>query len=151
MAEAAPKSDSLAMLLAVYKEQAEQARHHESQRATVTNYVLIVAGGVLGLLSIENFKGYVPTGLFLIVLGFFGAVVSAKHYERSYFHNRLAAAYRKQMEEIDENLEIDREAARNEQEKSLPRLSKMRLFWLWNSFHIFISFLGFLVILLGFR
>jgi hypothetical protein len=139
-------AESVEILLSLYKEQTEQARHHEEQRATVTNYILIVAGAVLGLLSIEGFRGHLPAGVFLIGLGLFGAIAVAKHYERNRYHSRMASAYRRQIEKLDKDTQVDRSSIRSEQEKAFPSLNKLRLFQLWITFHLFVSILGVLVI-----
>ncbi|NEQ52610.1 MAG: hypothetical protein F6K11_21135 [Leptolyngbya sp. SIO3F4] len=139
-------SNSIETLLFLYKEQTEQARHHEQQRATITNYVLVVAGAALGLLSIDGFSGNLPVGVFLIGLGIFGCIASAKHYERNRYHSRMARAYRRKIEEVDANAKIDRDNVRDEQKSKFPVLEKLGLFRLWMLFHVFISALGLIII-----
>ena len=85
-------NESVVTVMALYKEQTEQARHHEDQRATVTNYVLVLAGAVLGLVHVEALRAaQALLGCFLVVVGGFGAAVTAKHYERNRYHARSLA------------------------------------------------------------
>ena len=99
-------SNSIGTLLALYKAETEQARHHEQQRATITNYVLVVSGAALSLLSIDGFSSNLPIGIFLMGLGIFGCIASAKHYERHRYHSKMARAYRNKIKDVDQNTKI---------------------------------------------
>jgi hypothetical protein len=73
-----------------------QGRHHETQRTAVTNLVLAVSAGVLGLITFDKAinTADLPLTIFLIFLGSFGAVFCARHYERFDLHMARARWYR---------------------------------------------------------
>lgn len=133
----------LDILLGLYAQQNSGLKHHEVQRATITNLVVVVAGATLGLYH------YVPDPLvknllavFVIVLGAFGAVLSAKHFQLSTRHGALAREYRRKMEAANGSCAIEYERITRENERAYPRLSKLSLWWLWVTFHLFIAGLG---------
>jgi len=80
------------VLWKMYQENCTQGRHHESQRSTVAAVFLAIAGAAIGLITFD--KGILPSDLpltiFLFFLGCFGAVFSAKQYERFSFHMERA-------------------------------------------------------------
>jgi hypothetical protein len=78
-----------------------QARHHETQRATLSNCILFVEGGVLAFVSnTQRNHGQVSWTLpcFLMALGIFGIFSVLKLYERFRFHNHIADAVRGALE-----------------------------------------------------
>ena len=84
----------------MYNEHRTQQRHHETQRSAVTTATLALAGAVVAFLSQTStlFPAW-PLGVFLIVLGLFGAAFSLKQAERSQLNAFLAQAYRRRLEE----------------------------------------------------
>jgi len=80
------------ILLAIYKENADQARQHELFRQTITTLVAGITGAVIGLLSLKETTAVLKSALlpvagsFLLVLGTFGLIASLKHYERFRMH-----------------------------------------------------------------
>lgn len=145
-------SEAIETLLALYREQTDQARHHEDQRATMTNYVLVLAGAVLGLVNVERLQAAQgPLGCFLVVVGCFGAAVTAKHYERNRYHARLAGRYRSQIEALQPGAAIDREAARAEHRKEFPFMHGERLWKYWVTLHVVVAGLGAILAVLALR
>ncbi len=139
-------------LLALYKEQTDQARHHEDQRATISNYALLLAGAVLGLINADALRSaQLQLGCFLVITGCFGSFVTAKHYERSRYHARSAGSYRRRIEALQPDTAIEREDIRSEQRREFPFLNGERLWTLWVSLHILVAVLGALLAVLAFR
>src|ERR687891_116676 len=110
-------ADERDILWGMYQEHCTQGRHHEDQRATMTNLIIAVAAAVIGLLSFKELsRGVWPLSVFLTLLGFFGALFSLKHYERFRYHMKCAAQYRNTLEKLlpDTRLRALREAAKSE-------------------------------------
>lgn len=140
-------SNPIETLLFLYQEQIKQSRHYERQRATLTNCVLVVTGATLVLLHIDGLKGSLPVGVFLVGLGIWGCVTSAKYYERYRYYSLMAEAYRRKIEEIEVRVEIDRDSIRQEQVNKFPIIVELRLYRFSILFHLFISFLGFAILI----
>ena len=99
---AGPENILRDVLWKMYQEHCNEGRHHETQRSTVTNLVIVVAAGVIGLITYD--KGItwadLPLTCFLILLGLFGAVFTLKHYERFAMHMARARSYRDALDEL---------------------------------------------------
>jgi hypothetical protein len=108
-------ADIQSFLLAMYKEQTDQARQHEALRKQSTTIALTVSGAILtaatatspsvmqGLCALNMpwlFAGYALLGLFLVALGWFGRTLSLKHYERNRYHTTRAEWYRTELEKM---------------------------------------------------
>jgi hypothetical protein len=90
------KSD---FLLAMYQEHTTHGRHHETQRAGATNLIIVVSGGILAFIANKGItKDTWPLAAFLFILGLFGALFSAKHYERYCYHRAHMRKYREHLE-----------------------------------------------------
>ncbi len=138
--------DEADLLLAFYNEQTTQARHHEEQRATMTNVVLAVAGAATGLTSFKDADVlHLPLALFLVGVGCYGAIFSAKHYERNRYHSELARQYRRTLERVMPGAKIDRDEVRKEHAKKFPRLTSWRLNWFWVAIPLLAVALGILI------
>jgi hypothetical protein len=71
------------VLLELIDEQWAQARQSENTRASMTNFILIITSVAIGFLFQKGpVKDALPISIFLILLGLYGALVSAKIYER---------------------------------------------------------------------
>ncbi len=118
----------------------------------MTSLFVAIAAGVLGLVTFDGrvSPSDLPLSAFLLVLGIFGAVVSAKHYECFSMHQRRASKYREALEATSEGagilaLRLD---ADKENNLRFPRLHKLRLNQLWVGIHLVIGVVG-AVIMLG--
>ena len=75
------------ILLQMIQEQWSQARQSESQRATMTNYIIAISSAILGFIVDKGLvRNIWPLTILLIVLGIYGALFSAKLYERFRHH-----------------------------------------------------------------
>ena len=135
------KSD---ILWGMYQEHTNQGRHHEVQRASMTNINIVVAGGVLAFIAQGGIaRDEWLLASFLIILGLFGALFSAKQYERSRFHTRSAGKHREELEKLSQtDLSSIRDDAKKEQKTKFPKLEPLRLHWLWIIVHLLIAGLG---------
>ncbi len=84
--------DAKDVLLTLLRENSDQARHHEQQRALTTAVVAVggalVVGGVLAAGGTANLGGFelLVAGFFLGALGSYGFLASLHHHERSRLH-----------------------------------------------------------------
>src|SRR4026207_1895475 len=94
-------ADRSDFLWGMYQEHTTQGRHHESQRASLTNYIIVVAGGLVAFIANRDVtKVKWPIATFLIIIGLFGAFFTAKQYERFRFHMVAAGKYREELERL---------------------------------------------------
>lgn len=145
------KTDSL---WGMYLEHTTQGRHHEVQRATVTNFIIIVSGGILAFVAnggVTRDKWILAS--FLILIGLFGALFSAKQYERFRFHMVAAGKYRKELEQLIDNslTGIRMTALSKHKSEFLPVLVKLRLHYFWSGFHLLIASLGVTLLVMTLR
>ena len=138
-------ADETDVLIQQWLSRWEQIRHSENQRATITNMVLVLAAAGIGFIAQ---KGAGPDLLFvsgaLVLLGIFGALSSAKYYERFKLHLREAGALRQKIDERFPQLglgELAKETWRT-QRLDYPRLTKIPLYGLWIALHIGITLVG---------
>lgn len=145
-------ADSSDILWNLYQEHSAWERHHEEQRASVTNILLVVAAGVLSVITFNEgiSRADLPLTIFLIMQGLFGALFVAKQYERFARHQRLANKYRQALNDRFPESQIIalRELADKEQAIEYPILfDKVRLNKLWVGLHLLIALFG--VVLTG--
>jgi len=145
--------DKAELWLKLFQEYAEEARHHEQQRATVTGFFSTLAAGVLTVVGIDKAisTADMPAALFLIVIGGFGGVFSAKQYERFFVCMERARQYRLALQGAvpgSNILELKRKADKKAAER-FPRLHVWRLGLFWVVIHALIACFGLLILVLG--
>ena len=119
-----------AVLLARYKENCDQARHHEVLRERTTAMVAQTSGVMLGLVGFKEgqWKDN-PVGqliaAFIIVLGAWGVFSSVMFEMRARRHRKRIASIRAQLEPNSE-----------------PGLNTKQMVWVWVVFHTLIILLG---------
>jgi hypothetical protein len=150
--------DSLNVLLAMYNEQCTQARHYESQRSTVSGFLVAISAAMIGLITYDQHitRSDLPAAIFLFVLGVFGMVSSVRHYERSLRHGKRAQEYRKKLNALIQDAEILklREDADRETKSRFSKfyyLPYVRLHHIWHVLHLAIALLGFMLIAMSAR
>ena len=105
-----------------------------------------IAGAVIGIIIFN--KGLtrldLPLALFLIALGAFGAVFSAKQYERIQLHTRRARGYRDAYDALlfGSPLKSIKWEADEDNSKKFPKLSALRLNRFWIAMNLANSVLG---------
>lgn len=145
-------ADEVDVLLHLFEEEREQARQSENQRATLSNIIILVVGAGLAFVTNRGFgKSTLAISIPMVVLGLYGALATAKFFERWYRHWRRAYAYREQLFEkfpdIDSKLrDYDDRATKDRgykfeeaAEKRFPRLSRVKVNRLWVGLHVAIA------------
>jgi len=139
--------DERDILIQIYQEDCEFARHHENLRATVANIIIAVSAGILGIVAFDQKVNIndLPLTIFLTFLGIFGGIFSSKHYERVRLHLNRAKQYFSKLEAIAPatNLSELREKGNTANKSRFPRLFDLRLNRFWVALHLLISLLGF--------
>lgn len=142
--------DQQTLVLAVYKENCDQARHHEVQRERVTTIVAQTTGFILGLFGFAkawDTPEYVHLTIpfFIIVLGLWGFVASWKHNERAKLHVQRVRQCRKRLANLSG---VDLAAINDDADKAHlaefgPHAElQTRTHLVWKAFHLLIFALG---------
>ncbi len=139
------------VVLAYWNEQRQQFRQSENQRATMTNFILVIISALSGLIIQQKFADTtIPLGALIITLGVYGALISAKYHERAIFHRRKAKALTmtlKDLGALHDNPHLEAATARHH---SLHRrLSHVRLHWFWTGLHIAVAIHGATLIIIA--
>jgi hypothetical protein len=139
----------------MYLENCAQARHHETQRSAVASAFIAIAGAVIGIITFDKAltRLDVPLTLFLVVLGAFGAVFSAKQYERTQLHTRRARGYRNACDALlfGSPLGAIKQKADRDNAEKFPKLSALRLHRFWIAMNLAISALGVCLTIVAWR
>lgn len=142
--------DQQTLLLALYKENSDQARHHEVQRERVTAIVAQTSGFIVGLFGFATSwatptRAHLVIPIFLIVLGIWGYLAAWKHYERSRLHVQRVRQCRKKLSELS-GLDLsgmnDAAQAKHLQDFGKSALYESRTHLIWKAFPLLISVIG---------
>jgi hypothetical protein len=132
-----------------------QSIQNENQRAAFTNYLIILIGALQGYIIQRQFDKFsILLSVLMIILGVFGALITAKYYER--FRDQISRAniLMEKLKEIEPTIDLNEleYKARQRHKKNFPYLIKIRLNWLWLFFYFLLIGMGvfnFFVILFG--
>jgi hypothetical protein len=131
-------------VLAYWNEHRQQFRQSENQRATTTNFVLVVTAGLSGLMIQQKFAATtIPLGVLITLIGLYGALTAAKYHERAAYHlaqARALTATLKDMDALGDDPYLDEFRRRHQHD--FPRLHRIRLHWLWTGLHLAIAGYG---------
>ena len=130
-------------VLAYWSEHRSQLRQSEGQRAVLTNYVLAIAAAVSGLVVQQHFRTQtLPLSILVVLTGLYGALAAAKYHERANYHLGQARALTRVLVESGDLTDNDviLERFRRDHYLECPRLSRIRLHWLWTGLHLSLSF-----------
>jgi hypothetical protein len=133
------------VLLKFCEQQWMEAKQAEDQRAAITNIVLLVASAILGFIAQNGLtSNTLPLTVLLTTLGIYGAIASEKLYERHQFHSARAWSWRERIDQLhpDAQLLKRKEEAVAKHSKKFPLMSKIRLHYLWFTFHGAIALIG---------
>jgi Ca2+/Na+ antiporter len=134
------------VLSSLCQENLEYCRHHERQRQAVTGFAIVVASALaVFTLSDKQLNAWDVTVAFIIVVvGVFGAIMSAKHYERFDHHyerfRELRAALVARVDDLDIRT-LNAQADARSEERS-PYLSRWSLSRFWLGIHVVIIVVG---------
>jgi hypothetical protein len=132
-------------VLAYWKEHREQLRQSENQRAVLTNYVLVIAAAVSGLVVQQHFSlRTLPLSVLIVVIGLYGAVAAAKYHERADYHLFQARALTRVLIDAGAlaNYDVVLDQFRQTHYGKYPRLHRLRLNWLWTGLHLGVAVYG---------
>jgi hypothetical protein len=132
------------VVLAYWNEHRQQLRQSETQRATMTNFVIVITAALSGLIVQQKFAATtIPLGILITVIGLFGAVIAAKYHERATYHLSQARALTATLKDLkaltDSPALAEYRAAHYD---AYPRLHRIRLHWLWTSLNLAIAGYG---------
>ena len=137
-------------VLAFWSEHRAQMRQSEDQRATLTNFVMVIASALAGFIVQQHLQlRTLPLALLIAGIGGYGAVAVAKYHERADYHLGQARVLAKTLVGLgalpaDETRLDEQRTAHN---AKYPRLHRLRLHLLWTGLHVGIAVLG--VVLAG--
>jgi len=138
-------ADSTDILLEYWKDQRTQARNAESQRATLTNIVLLIVVATLGFVGQQGLREtMLPLTISLIVLGLFGATASAKYYERYKLHIAQAVQFSKLLSDppLLPDFEDTLNSVRADHADRNRKMSGIRLNKMWVALHLLVALTG---------
>lgn len=131
------------ILFALYTENVNQCRHHETQRATVTSSIIAIDTIIIGLITFDKTINLtdIPLAILLIILGIFGATFTLKHYERYSLCVERLRQYRKELDEQFGDNEILRlkNIADEIHAKRFPNLVRYTHHKFWIFLHVIIT------------
>jgi len=141
-------ADKTDVLLKFVEQQWVEAKQSEDQRVAVTNVILLIVAAVIGFMAQKGLtKSMSFLSSLLIVLGIYGALTSAKLYERHQFHIERLKYWRQKLDELHPEAEIERlkERAVQSHNARFPRLKDIRLYYLWILLHFIITLAGIVI------
>ena len=137
-------------LLEMYKEQASQARQHETQRERLTGLVIAVAAALVALIATDLDSpslGLLAPSLFLVFLGVYAAVFSRKHYERYRLHTTVMRGFRDELEARLNNAPLAkiRDTAAKKHNSEFAWLHDKSLHLFWDGLNGSVAIIGFIL------
>ncbi|MGC4071712.1 MAG: hypothetical protein QM760_04215 [Nibricoccus sp.] len=138
--------DKSEVLWRMFSEHMTQARQQETLRSSVTTVLTTIGIGAIGLITFDKELNVtdLPVAILLTALGGFGALFSAKHYERFQHHIARGRSYRDELEAMlsDVDWKALRKRADEKHDAAFPRLVQMRQYRFWMLFHGLIGAVG---------
>ncbi len=144
--------DEVEILWRMCNEDFTQARQHETLRASMTTVGAMVSAAAAGFITFDDKLALhdLPLACFVMALGMFGALFSAKHYERWDFSVERARTIFRRIEELLPEIELTRllKEAEAAQRSRFPRLFHAPVHWFWIGIHGAIAAFGLLLVVL---
>jgi hypothetical protein len=138
-------------VLAYWSEHRSQLRQSESQRAVLTNYMLAIAAAVSGFVVQQHFRTQtLPLSVLIVLTGLYGALAAAKYHERANYHLSQARALTEVLVQSGDltNNDVIMGRFRSDHYQKYPRLSRIRLHWLWTGLSLGVAAYGLVLIIL---
>ena len=138
-------------VLAYWSEHRSQLRQSASPRAVLTNYALAIAAAISGFVVQQHFRTQtLPLSVLVVLTGLYGALAAAKYHERANYHLSQARALTEVLVQsgdlTDNDVILDRFRSGHYQKH--PRLSRIRLHWLWTGLNLGVAAYGLVLIIL---
>jgi hypothetical protein len=134
------------LLVVMYQESMTASRHYETQRATITSSVFTIDAIVIGLITYD--KSIIPSdgplAIFLLIIAFYGLILSLKHSERFSLHWRRSSILREKLDQLytKGSVESTLEKADQITYKRFPLLRNIDYHMLWISLHCLVALVG---------
>ncbi|MFC9440578.1 hypothetical protein [Nocardia sp. NPDC057030] len=122
-----------------------QALHVENQRATLSNMILVLSAAGLGFLAQRGLgTSSLAVTIPLIGLGWYGALSTARLYERFLHHYDLQVAMQVRLDAQLPELQLIETIQQTNAGHDVrhPRIRRIRLHILWESLHLAIAGIG---------
>lgn len=90
------------LLWGLYQEHRNHARHNETMRANITNYVIAISAGLVSLIALGGKldASDLPLTIMLIAVGLPGTIFSASHTERYHRHRQRASEHAQELDRL---------------------------------------------------
>lgn len=90
------------LLWGLYQEYRNHARHTETLRSNVNNYVMLISSALITVVTFNDKidRSDLPLSLIIVLLGFVGALFSVSYTERYNRHRLRASKIRKQLDKM---------------------------------------------------
>ena len=138
------------IIIEMYKEQMAHSRHHEVLRATVSNIIVAISAGLLGLITYDGCinTSDIPTTAFLMAVGMFGFLITMKQYQYLRSHYERANGFAEKLESIKSDTEIKKiiQDAKKRNLENFSRISKVRLNKYWGALHLIVVTIGLILL-----
>ena len=145
--------DAKDILWGLFQENINYARHHETLRGTVSNLIIVVSAGVVGIITFDRKIDILdlPLSLFLTAIGVFGAFFTAKHYERYRMHDARLNEIKKRLDALVPEAQVEdmESVAMATHLADFPIMAKLRLNHFWMFLHLLIASLGVVISVLA--
>lgn len=132
-------------LLEMATQNLEYSRHYENQRQGVANTAIPLTAILLAVVAIDQAVtrlDLIPS-LFIVVIGLHGILMSLRYEERFDFHYSRFSVLRN---ELDKKLKVSiqtlNQVADREHFAKFPRVSKLKLRYLWLGLHATVVVMG---------
>lgn len=139
-------ADDTDVLLKYCDEAWQEMRHIEDQRAAITNISIVISSVIVGYMAEQKALTLpmLPLSVLMIFLGIYGVVAVIKLYERHQLARNLLAHWTKHVEKLRPKSKVLKllKTAERENAAQFPKMSKIRLNWLWTALHVVIMLVG---------
>jgi hypothetical protein len=143
-------NQSETVVLAYWGEHRDQLRQSETQRALLTNYLLVIAAALSALIVQQRFAAAtLPLSALIVLVGMYGAISVAKYHERAEYHLMQARALTRVLKDMGALTDQETlEEFRTRHYQRYPRLHRVRLHSLWTGLHVGIALYGIALVII---
>jgi hypothetical protein len=138
-------ADDTDVLLKIFEEERNQAIHTETQRSTIAYILVLIDSAVILFIFQAGLKpSSLPLAMFLIIIGIFGSIISAKLYERADLHMEISNQIQRKLEFLYPRIQLKEcvLTARDKNRQRHPFIRRIPLYFLWIGFHLLIALIG---------
>lgn len=129
-------------LLALYQQYCEQVRHHQDERRTIANTLIVIVGALVAITAVDQKldQDDFPIFLALIVVGLFGAACMVKCHGLIRFYKNVAGELATKFSSIDVK-KIERDS-RHKEPCFWKVIDHLRLWHLWLILFLLVAVAG---------